>query len=64
MDEHARGHVPSTSARRPVRMIYYETYISEKEAKRRERYLMGGKGRKDLKTQLEFTLAKFQYRFL
>ena len=34
--EHNNGEVPSTRPRRPFELIYYEAYISEKDARLRE----------------------------
>ncbi len=36
-----------------VKLIYYEAYILESDAKRREKYLKGGNGKESLKTQLK-----------
>ena len=36
LQEHANGLVPSTSWRRPLICIHYETYLSQKDALRRE----------------------------
>ena len=64
MTEHRSGHVLSTQNRQPVKLIYFESYLTSKEAKRRELYLKGGNGRAGLKKQLIFTLAKFGYKHL
>ena len=61
--KHKSGRVPSTVNRLPVRLIYYECYMMEFEAKRRELYLKGGNGREQLKIQISETLKKFGYRF-
>jgi putative endonuclease len=61
--EHFDGKAISTKNRRPLKLIYYEFYIEEIEAKRRELYLKGGNGRTQLKVQLSVTLRKFNYRF-
>lgn len=62
--DHCAGHALSTRNRRPLRLIYYEAYLTDAEALRRERYLKGGNGRGQLKKQLEFTLKKLGYRCL
>jgi putative endonuclease len=60
---HINGEVPATTHRRPLELIYYEAYLTEREARRREKYLKGGNGRIQLKAQLELTFKKLQYRF-
>jgi putative endonuclease len=62
--QHASGQVLATTNRRPLVLIYYEAYLSEFEAKRRERYLQGGNGRRTLKIQLSETLKGLGYRCL
>jgi putative endonuclease len=62
--DHQNGSVRSTFNRRPLKLIYYEAYLTQSEAKRRERYLKGGKGRVELKNQLKSTLKDLGYRFL
>jgi putative endonuclease len=37
--EHNSGLVASTKARRPLRLVYYEAYASEKDARHREHNL-------------------------
>lgn len=64
MDEHQRGNVPSTRERLPLKLIYYEAYLTRSEAERRERYLKGGNGRQQLKIQLEGTLKDCGYKYL
>lgn len=61
---HRAGDVPATKHRRPLELIYYEAYLTEQEAKRRETFLKGGAGRIQLKAQLEPTLKRLHYRFL
>lgn len=62
--KHQAGHVAATKNRRPLELIYYEAYSTPKEAKRREKFLKGGNGRAQLKTQLEGTLKSLSYKFL
>jgi putative endonuclease len=62
-EEHTTGQVVSTRNRRPLELIYYEAYLTETEAKRRELFLKGGKGRIQLKAQLELTFKKLHYKF-
>ncbi len=61
---HCKGFVSATVHRRPLELIYYEAYLTEQEAKRRERFLKGGAGRLQLKAQLELTFKRLHYRFL
>lgn len=62
LKEHNQGQSEATKNRRPFKLIYYEAYLEEAEAERRERYLKGGNGRAQLKIQLSFTLKKFGYK--
>lgn len=59
---HTEGFVRSTKHRRPLRLIYYEAYVKESDALRREKYLKGGNGRRELKVQLKDILNKLGYR--
>ena len=45
-------------------MIYYEAYISELDARHREKYLKGGNGRGELKIQLKDIFTKLNYKNL
>lgn len=60
--KHVNGFVPSTKNRRPLKLVYYEAYINASDARKREVYLKGGKGHKELKIQLEQTFKKINYR--
>ncbi|USN53691.1 MAG: GIY-YIG nuclease family protein [Candidatus Nomurabacteria bacterium] len=61
--KHQNGFVLSTKYRRPLKLIYVEIYISSIDALRRDRYLKGGKGRQDLRTQLQATYSTVRYPF-
>jgi putative endonuclease len=61
---HINGFVRSTKYRRPLKLIYYESYIDELDARRREIYLKGGNGKLALKEQLREILHKLNYRNL
>jgi len=61
---HLNGYVKATKHRRPVKLIYYEAYKLESDARRREKYLKGGNGRNELKIQLKHILEKFKYKYL
>lgn len=50
--EHNNGKVKSTSYRRPLRLVYYEAYINENVARKRERQLKSGKANTALKKRL------------
>jgi len=50
---HSNGYVKATKFRRPLKLIYYEAYSEELDARRREKYLKGGNGRDTLKVQLK-----------
>ena len=60
--KHNNGFVRATKYRRPLQLIYYESYLSETDARKRELYLKGGKGRNELKIQLEKTFQSLQYK--
>lgn len=61
MKAHINGFVKSTQNRRPLKLIYYESYLLESDARRREKYLKGGNGKKELKKQLFSIFEKFGY---
>ena len=56
--EHNEGLVDSTRARKPFKLIYYEAYLDKSDAKRREKYLKTGMGKRDLKNRLRGYLKK------
>lgn len=60
-NKHNNGYVRATKNRRPLKLLYYEAYLSETDAKIREVYLKGGKGRRELKTQLKNVFKKINY---
>lgn len=61
MKRHTLGYVIATKNRRPLQLIYYEAYANQLDAKRREKYLKGGKGRGELKIQLQESFGKLKY---
>ncbi len=63
IEKHSKGYVLATKNRRPLSLIYYESYISPRDAKRREIFLKGGKGHNDLKIQLEDSFRKIKYKY-
>ena len=56
LTEHLAGKVKSTNHRRPLKLIYYEAFISKKDAKRREKYFKTTKGKSTLRLMLRETL--------
>ena len=64
MEKHNKGFVIATKHRRPLQLIYYESYFERLDAKRREIYLKGGKGKTELKVQLKEVLKKLKYKYL
>ncbi|MBP9856230.1 MAG: GIY-YIG nuclease family protein [Candidatus Pacebacteria bacterium] len=59
--KHNDGYVKATKYRRPLKLVYYEAYKEELDAKRREIYLKGGKGKAELKIQLKEIFKKLKY---
>jgi len=53
LQEHNRGLVFSTKAYKPWRLIFFEAYRNEKDARRRERYLKTNQGSRLLKRMLK-----------
>ncbi len=62
--KHKSGFVLSTKHRRPIQLIFYEAYLDENDARQREKYLKGGKGRTELKIQLTHILDKLGYKYV
>jgi len=54
--EHNEGKVFSTNLRRPLALIYYEACLSESDARKREKYLKTGMGKRYLRNRLRNTL--------
>jgi putative endonuclease len=53
LEEHKKGSVTSTKKRLPVKLIYYEASLSQKDALHREKYLKTSWGKRYLKTRLK-----------
>ena len=49
---HNQGKVKSTKSRRPLKLIYYEDWITKTEAIKREHFFKSGNGRKWLKNNV------------
>ena len=56
--EHCEGKVKSTKFYRPLKLIFYEAYLSKSDAKRRETHLKSNKGRTTLVTMLKDYFAE------
>lgn len=63
LNKHELGYVSSTKHRRPIKLIYYESYLSQVDAKKREIYLKGGNGHSQLKIQLESSFKEINYKY-
>lgn len=63
VEKHEKGYVQATKHRRPLKLIYYEAYSYSIDAKRREIFLKGGKGRAELKIQLRACFDAHDYRY-
>ncbi len=63
-EKHTKGFVKATKHRRPLKLIHYESYLNELDARRREIYLKGGKGKSELKIQLKDIFTKLNYKNL
>ena len=63
IERHNRGFVLSTKNRRPLKLVYYEVYISLTDAKKRERFIKGGKGHEEIKIQLRESFKKIKYNY-
>lgn len=58
LSRHARGEVKSTAGRRPLKLIHYEYFINEDNARAREVFLKSGFGRDQLRKSLQRTLRE------
>jgi len=59
IQEHNDGKVISTQKRIPLKLIYYEGCINEKDARRREKYLKSGMGKKYIGNRLKSYMSEF-----
>lgn len=55
--EHIKGLVTSTKLRQPLKLIHYEYFVNEEDAKAREVFLKSGFGRAQLRKSLKRTLT-------
>ena len=54
--QHKQGHTPFTSKAKDWALIYYEVFLSKKDAIEEEKFLKSGKGRERLKFLLDDTM--------
>ena len=59
LTEHAGRKVEATKNRIPFKLIHYEYFINQKDAKAREKFLKSGFGRRQFKEILKNTLKFF-----
>lgn len=64
LGEHRKGKVTATKNRRPLKFIHSESYLEWSDAARREIYFKGGKGKAELKIQLQDSLKSLGYKYL
>jgi putative endonuclease len=57
--EHNDGLVTSTEYRRPLKLVYYEACLNERDAIKREKYFKSGYGRRFLNNRIETFLKEF-----
>ena len=58
VEEHHNGEVVSTKGRRPFKLIFYEAYLNEKDAVRREDYFKTSPGKRTLRLMLKEFLSQ------
>lgn len=52
LEEHEKGKVNSTKNRQPLKLVYYESCINQKDATHREKYLKTSWGKRYIKSRL------------
>ena len=52
-EKHQQGFVPATKLRRPLKLIFFEAYLNQADALRRERYFKTTKGKTALRSMLK-----------
>lgn len=62
--EHNSGEVASTKYRRPLKLLYYEACLDEEDAKRREKTLKSGKGKRYIAMRLKKYLSEPRTSFV
>ena len=58
IEKHAKGSVVATCDRRPLKLIYYEACLDERDAIKREKYFKTGFGRRFLRNCIEYYLKE------
>jgi len=58
LKEHKDGKAQSTKSRHPLKLLFYEAHLSEKDARRRESYFKTSKGKATLKQMLRGSLQE------
>jgi len=53
LKEHTSGEVSTTKSRRPLKLVYWEGCLNQKDAARREKYLKTTWGKRFIKNRLE-----------
>ncbi|MDD5010942.1 MAG: GIY-YIG nuclease family protein [Phycisphaerae bacterium] len=53
LKEHTSGEVSTTKSRRPLKLVYWEGCLNQKDAARREKYLKTTWGKRYIKNRLE-----------
>ncbi|MDH4358732.1 MAG: GIY-YIG nuclease family protein [Candidatus Berkelbacteria bacterium] len=53
INRHKKGLVKSTRSKLPVKLVYLESYLSKKDAAKREKQLKEHKPKEDLKKQIK-----------
>lgn len=61
LKSHNYGNVKSTSSRRPLKLIFCEFYLFEKDARNREMYFKTTAGKRAIKLMLRSTLHTLGY---
>ncbi len=51
--EHKQGYCRSTQDRLPIRLIYYEACLNQRDALARERYLKSGMGKRYIRNRIK-----------
>lgn len=54
--EHSNGQVFATKGRLPIKLVFYEAFLDQKDALRRERYFKTNPGKRTLKLMLRTSL--------
>ena len=53
LTEHQKGEVPSTKRRSPMKLVYWEGCLNQKDATKREKYLKTAWGKRYIKNRLQ-----------